>query len=171
MRVHKTGAELVGSLDNFRKIPFLQSFGEDHLKELLNASKMIIYEPDEIIIAEGGFDDKMFILLSGKVKVIKNKAWIATFEDAGELFGELSMLDGEARSAAVIAVEKSWCLAISIAFLHKLSTEERNACYAVLYGVLAKIIAERLKLANEELVVAQKELEYVRTQLVQQNKT
>jgi CRP/FNR family cyclic AMP-dependent transcriptional regulator len=161
---------LVGSLDNFRKIPFLQSFGDDHLKELLNASKMIIYEPEEMIIAEGGFDDKMFILLSGKVKVVKNKAWIATLEEAGELFGELSMLDGEARSAAVIAVEKSWCLAISVAFLNKLSAEERNACYAVFYGLLAKVIAERLKLTNEELVVTQKELEYVRAQLAHQNK-
>jgi CRP-like cAMP-binding protein len=167
MQTHRSGEELVASLGNFQKLPFLRSFDQKHLAEILRASRVVIYEPDELIIPEGGTDDKLYILLNGKVKVSKNKLWVATIEQSGEVFGELASLGGGSRSASVFAVTKTWCLAVSTAFLKKLSPEDRSACYAVFYRLIANLLAERLRHTTEELAQTYQELELVRNRLAE----
>lgn len=165
MKIYKSGAELVGSADHFKKLPFFQSFNEQHIKEILQASKMIIYDPGEIIIPEGGVDDKIYLLINGKANVMKGKLWIATLEETGELFGELPLLDNDTRSATVVAVGTTWCLAVSMSFLRKLSLQDQNAWYAAFYSLVARTLAERLKLSTEELAMVHKELALAKSKL------
>lgn len=167
MQTYRSGEELIASLGNFQKLPFLQSFDEKHLAEILRASRVVIYDPDELIIPEGGSDDKLYILLSGKVKVSKNKLWVATIEQSGEVFGELASLGSGIRSASVFAVTKTWCLAVSTTFLKKLGPEDRSACYAVFYRLIANLLAARLRQTTEELALTYRELELVKNRLAE----
>lgn len=167
MRVYSSSTNLSELVDRFKQIPFFKSFQEEHLKKLLGASRMLIYEPGEMIVPEGVFGDRLYILFNGKVRIVKNKSPIATLEQIGDLFGELSLLSDEIRSASVLAVDTAWCLEINTGFLKKLPPEDQNACYATLYGFIARTIAERLKKTTDELALAVKELEITRAKLAE----
>ena len=88
MQIYKSGSALGEMTDKFRQIPFLKAFGDRYLQEILNASRMIIYEPDELIIPEGAFGDRLYVLISGKVRVVKQKNPVASLDQVGDLFAQ-----------------------------------------------------------------------------------
>ena len=64
-----------------------------------------------ILLSEGDNSDSLYVILSGRVKVYLNdengKEAIINYQDAGEYFGELSLIDDSRRSASIMTVEKS----------------------------------------------------------------
>lgn len=167
MHIYKSGSALSELTDRFRQIPFLKGFTAHQLKEILNASRMITYEADELIIPEGVFGDRLYVLLSGKVRVTKNRMPVAVLDQSGEVFGELSALGDETRTASVFATETTWCLELNPGALQNLPPAERDACYALLYRFIAQVIAERLRKTTDELAMAARELETTRRKLAE----
>ncbi len=165
MKIFKAGSELITLAEVFKKIPFLESFDDHYLKEIVNASKMVRYEPGETIISEGGIGDDLYILFDGRVKIFKEGKPIAVFDKIGDIFGELAMLDDRIRTATAVASGDTWCLVVGISFLERLQPEDQSACYAVLYSLFSKILAERLMTTTEELARTARELEAVRKEL------
>jgi CRP/FNR family cyclic AMP-dependent transcriptional regulator len=167
MQIYQSGPALGEMTDKFKNIPFLKAFGDRYLHEILNASRMIIYEPDELIIPEGAFGDRLYVLISGRVRVVKKKNPVALLDQVGELFGELSALGDETRTASVFAMATTWCLEFNPGSLQKLPVADRDACHALLYRYVAAIIAGRLKQTTDELVLAARELEVTRSKLAE----
>ena len=64
------------------------------------------FSSGEMILREGDSSKDMFIIQTGKVKVIKNMAGhdieLGTLEK-GDFFGEMSLLESEPRTASIIA--------------------------------------------------------------------
>ena len=67
------------------------------------------------------------------------------------MFGELSAPGDETRTASVFATETTWCLELNPGALQNLPPAERDACYALLYRFIARVIAERLRKTTDEL--------------------
>ena len=69
------------------------------------------YPKNTIILSEGDSSDWLYLILSGKVKVFLNdengKEAIINYQEAGEYFGELSLIDDSKRSASIMTVEKT----------------------------------------------------------------
>jgi len=67
------------------------------------------YQRSEIIFKENSCGKEMYILRSGKVKIVlqdeKGEAEVTTLEQPGEFFGEMALIDGSPRSATAIADE------------------------------------------------------------------
>ena len=65
------------------------------------------YQKSEIIFKENSCGREMYILRSGKVKIVlqdeKGEAEVTTLEQPGEFFGEMALIDGSPRSATAIA--------------------------------------------------------------------
>ena len=167
MQIQHSGPALCDLADRFRQIPFLSAFEERPLKSILSNSRILAYDPDETIIPEGAFGDRLYVLLGGKVRVVKNGSQVAVLYQFGEVFGELSALGDEIRSASVIAVEATRCLELSPDSLQRLPAVERDACYASLYRFIAQVVAERLKKTTDELVQVTGELEITRRKLAE----
>lgn len=167
MQIQHSGPALCDLADRFRQIPFLSAFEERPLKSILSNSRILAYDPDETIIPEGAFGDRLYVLLGGKVRVVKNGSQVAVLYQFGEVFGELSVLGDEIRSASVIAVESTRCLEMSPDSLQRLPAAERDACYASLYRFIAQVVAERLKKTTDELVQVTGELEITRRKLAE----
>ncbi|HUT42696.1 MAG TPA: cyclic nucleotide-binding domain-containing protein [Desulfobacterales bacterium] len=145
-------------ITKFHKIPFLQSINKEYLSEILDLSKIRRYEPDELITKEGDYDRWIYVIISGAVKVIKSDNEIARFENCGDTFGEMEVINGEARSASVFADTETVCLAIDGSFLDRVSPENQNAIFSIFYRLLAEILSERLRTTNNELVQVKEEL-------------
>lgn len=89
-------------MQRLRKIPTLSNFQMEHLGGMLRLSKIRKYEPGELIIEEGKYDNWVYFLVSGRVRVVKHEVEINVLEQTGEVFGEMGMLGGTARSASII---------------------------------------------------------------------
>ncbi|MBW2331753.1 MAG: cyclic nucleotide-binding domain-containing protein [Deltaproteobacteria bacterium] len=58
-------------IQKLRGIPTLESFDEKDLKGILKLSKIRKYEPGELILEEGQYDNWVYFLVSGKVRIVK----------------------------------------------------------------------------------------------------
>ncbi|MDS4069523.1 MAG: cyclic nucleotide-binding domain-containing protein, partial [Candidatus Competibacter sp.] len=167
MQIYKDGPDLISLIDQFKKLPVLQSFDGEALEQVLTASTMPVYEAGETIISEGQVGDRLYVLLKGKVRVEKNNTTVAMLDQVGEIFGELSLLGQETRSASVYAEETTWCLELSPSFLQTLSQNDQGSCYAMLYLFIARVVADRLMKTTDELALTIKELENTRQNMAE----
>lgn len=97
-------------------VPLFSGLSEDQLELVARHLRRRTYNEREIIVRRESPGDALFILISGRVKVSyledEGETIIAVLR-AGDFFGELSILDGEGRSADVVAVEPTDVLMLS----------------------------------------------------------
>ncbi len=146
------------NLKKFLSIPVLKEFETKDLEGLLKVSKIRHYDAKEVIMKEGEKDSIIFFLLSGSVKVCKNNQVITVLKRIGDMFGEMSLISGEAyRSASIYTAEASDCLAIETSYIDRLTGNEKIAFSDVLYKSVAGILVNRLNESNEKLAKAKAE--------------
>ena len=59
----------------------------------------VCWLPNQVLFSEGETSREMYILMSGKVEILKNNRRIAVVEGEGSYLGELSTLLGVPRTA------------------------------------------------------------------------
>jgi CRP-like cAMP-binding protein len=139
-------------LQSLKRIPSLEQFKENELRILLHKSKIRKYRKGERIIKEGATGAWIYILVYGRVEIIKDGRIITTTDRRGELIGEIGAIDGAARSASVMASENSVCLATDTRQIQRMTGDDRLAFSYILYRVFAETLAERLRLTTQELM-------------------
>jgi CRP-like cAMP-binding protein len=154
-----TAAERLGLLNRLKDLTPLKFFEQKDFRNILKFSEIRRYAAGEPIIAEGSFDNRIFILISGAVSIVKKGEPISVLKRTGDIFGEMCVIDGTARSASVRAAEASACLSVDVSFIDTLEREDRVTFCAVFYQIIAEVLAQRLREANEELVRARDELQ------------
>jgi len=96
-------------------VSIFSPLSEDEIERLANASTSRVYAPGEAIVRMGQPGNSMFVVIRGSVKVqIPENTYQKTLTTLHEndFFGEMSLLTGEPRSAAVIAAEETEVLRI-----------------------------------------------------------
>lgn len=137
-----------------RRIPFLRSYSDDQLLDILSLSKMRRFSPGDLITREGEFDSWLYIILSGEVAISSQGTPIATISTPGATIGEMAIIDGEPRSASVSAATEATTLAIDMSVTERMSSAERERFDAIFYRLLAKILVDRLRKTSHELTQA-----------------
>lgn len=155
----------ISFLEKLKEIPTLSTFSEKELKGLLELSRIRKYEPGELILEEGFFDSWIYFLISGKVKIVKHGEDVSVLKRVGDIFGEMSIIDGSPRSASVYAVDKTVCLATDASYIDRLSDNDRIAFCYILYRIFSEILAERLRSTTEELIKEKEENKKLRSHL------
>ena len=138
--------------------PALKFFQKKDLSRMLHFSKIRRYEPGGKIIDQGSYDNWVFFLVSGSVRVVKDGETIDEISRTGDMFGEMCIIDGQARSACVHAIGHVVCLATDISFIDNLMPEDKTTFSALFYQLLAEILANRLRKTTMELVKAREEI-------------
>lgn len=104
--------------DSIRKSGMLfTALSDDELDGILALAKFVNFPARKMIIQEGEPGDFMLVILDGRAKVslisIDGKEAILSLLGNGEAVGEMSLLDGDRRSANVTALQACRCLVIS----------------------------------------------------------
>jgi len=110
------------------------------------------YEPGEVIIAEGTIGDDFFILLGGKVEVLKKDQLLLTL-GPGAPFGETALLERAPRSATVRATEPSKVMFIPGSAFYAL-LEQEPALAVKLLRSFVLTLHQRLRVTSAELIAA-----------------
>ena len=149
-------------VEKLKQIPTLKSF-EDDLGGALELSKIRKYEPGEVIIEEESYDNWIYFLLSGKVRIVKQGKELNVLSRRGDVFGEMGIIDGSPRSASVFAIDETVCLATDSSYIDRLSGNDRIAFGYILFRVFAEILASRLRLTSQDLIRAKEEIARLRS--------
>lgn len=94
-----------------KNIPIFADLKDDILEKIYNLLQKRNYKRNNMILMEEDFGDTLFILNKGSVKITRlsddGREVILSILGEGDFFGEMSIFDGESRSANVVALEDS----------------------------------------------------------------
>ncbi|HIA29246.1 MAG TPA: Crp/Fnr family transcriptional regulator [Candidatus Marinimicrobia bacterium] len=97
--------------DLLATVPIFSALSANVLDELLSRMTKRSYQKNNMILMEDEFGDTFFIIAGGSIKITRvsedGREVILAMLGEGEFFGEMSLLDGETRSANAIAIEES----------------------------------------------------------------
>jgi CRP/FNR family transcriptional regulator, cyclic AMP receptor protein len=134
-------------IQKLMKIPAMRALEKRHLQSLLEMSEIKVFEPGEQILEEGQFERSIFYLISGKARII-----------TGDVFGEMGVIDGSARSASVFAIDKTVCLQTDMSTVESLYGDSKLAFRYTIFRGFAQILATRLRMTSEELLRSREQL-------------
>ena len=103
-------------LEFLSKIPLFSGLSLNELNDLKTFSERRHYPRGNIVIFQGDTGEVIYLILKGQVKVIldhQGKEIILSTLKEGGYFGEMSVLDGQPRSATVKTISDSEFLIIS----------------------------------------------------------
>ncbi len=104
-------AALTLTKEALMQFSLFKEFSQEHLERMIPWFNPTVYNKGEVIISKGSTNRDMMFILSGGVHVVDytehNEEVVFSILGAGEYFGEIAMIDGEPRSAYVIARERS----------------------------------------------------------------
>jgi len=93
-----------------QSIPFLACLADEEFAELERIILNKHFHKNDVILLEEDTPNFMYIIYSGKVKVVKisvdGKEQILAIHKKGDFFGEMALLDGKTQAATVIAMEE-----------------------------------------------------------------
>ncbi len=99
-------------LDLLAGVPIFANLDRTELAAVASVTKLMTHRAGEIVIAEGSRGGRFFVIQTGTADVMSGDVVSASL-GAGAYFGELSLLDGERRSASVVATTalRTWSIA------------------------------------------------------------
>jgi CRP/FNR family transcriptional regulator, cyclic AMP receptor protein len=138
------------SKEALKNVPLFSDLSDSEIDILSKDSYVKKYDKNEMIIHKQDEGDTFFALISGKVKVVltddEGKEFIVDILNPQEFFGEMSLLDGEPRSADVVAIEPTEVVALKRDdFMTQFTTHPHIA------KKIIKVLGKRLRGANEHI--------------------
>jgi len=136
--------------DHLRNVPIFTALSDSDLNRI--ASKMVSrdYEKGQMILLEESTGKTFFIITSGTVKVTRlsddGREVILALLGESDFFGEMSLLDGEGRSANIVANEDAEVMTLSRRdFLEYLETYPKIAI------ALLEELAVRIRKSDQQI--------------------
>jgi diguanylate cyclase (GGDEF)-like protein len=139
-------AHLLADTSLFRGIRF------GALLLLTQYAEAVHYQPYEQIVSQGEPGESVYFVLEGRVEVRASAddgqaSTVVSWLSVGDLFGELSLLDGESRSATCVAVTPVRCLRLGRQPFLKALKEHWTLSHR-----LHVLLSQRLRTADKMLV-------------------
>jgi CRP/FNR family transcriptional regulator, cyclic AMP receptor protein len=146
--VGRNALEILGQLDLFRGL------ARQHLQRMLTIGSEERHSRGATIFEEGETGDKFYLIVDGAVRISRfvpgmGEEALAVLRP-GAYFGEMSLIDDEARSAAAIAHESCRLFVIKRADLEDLLFVDHDLAYDFLWN-LVRTLSRRLRATNDKM--------------------
>ncbi|MFV0445011.1 MAG: Crp/Fnr family transcriptional regulator [Planctomycetaceae bacterium] len=134
-----------------KRCPLFERLSPEQSADIERTSRVRRVPRGEIVFAPGEASESVYLVLDGRIKLYHltagGKEAVLAFIDPGELFGELSVLDGAPREEFAEAIERSQVLSIPVPVFQTLMAEYPDIALGVtkLVGLRRRRIERRLK--------------------------
>ncbi|MGH8741863.1 MAG: Crp/Fnr family transcriptional regulator [Burkholderiales bacterium] len=126
-----------------KAVPLFASFPEEPLRLIALVVTRRSAPRASTIMAAGDATDSLYIVLSGRLKVMMSdsdgKEVILAILGPGEFFGEMGLIDDEPRSASVVTLEPCELLSIAKRDFRKCLAENFEMSMAVMRGLVRRL--------------------------------
>ena len=133
-----------------KSVPMFGGFPDDQLRALATMVTRRSVPRSTVIMHEGDPTDALYIVMSGRLKVMMGEAdgkeVILGILGPGEFFGEMGLIDDSPRSATVTAIEPCELLAVGKRAFKKCLSENITLALAVL-----QVVVKRLREADRKI--------------------
>jgi CRP/FNR family cyclic AMP-dependent transcriptional regulator len=126
-----------------KSVPLFASFQDEQLRTLVGVVTRRSAPRGTVIMAAGDAIDSLYIVISGRLKVMmsdaEGKEVILSLIGPGEYFGEMGLIDDSPRSASVVTIEACELLAVSKRDFKKCLAESAEMAAAVMRGLVRRL--------------------------------
>lgn len=135
--------------------PIFKDLAPDELEYLLKITKISTFEAGTVLIHEGEIGREIYVILEGEVSVTKEgekigeEVTLATF-GPGNIFGEISVITNNPRSATITALAKTTVLLINMSAIKK--DPQAKFIYEKLLQNLTVELSKKLIYSGNKLV-------------------
>jgi len=133
-----------------KSVPIFGSFPEEQLRALAPMVMRRSVPRGTTVMAEGDRIDFLYVVLSGRLKVMMGEAdgkeVILSILGAGEIFGEMGLIDDAPRSASVIAIEPCELLSLTRRDFRRCMVESYDTAMTVM-----RVLVRRLRSADRKI--------------------
>ena len=147
-------------MEGLKAVSIFQKLNDAELDQLTRIARQESFAPEKVIFFEGDRSDSLYVILAGSVRVFvtsdEGKEKVINTLGKGGFFGEIAMLDGEPRSASVVANEETTMLAIGHRDFRAFCDRQPE----VLWKVLATLTDRIRKIGDELLDMSFRDVPY-----------
>ncbi len=133
-----------------KAVPFFTQLNDRELDVVRAVATEKTYPKNAVVLTEGEMGDSLYMIQSGKVKVFigdeDGREIILKILGPGDFFGEMSMIDKQARSASVNTSEASTFLVLTHAAFEKCVEQSPRIANMVM-----RILAQRVREADRKI--------------------
>ncbi len=135
-----------------RRVSLFSSMTVEQIRVLTQHLEEQHFLPDEIILREGDFGQDLYIIVSGKVRVVKDYGEPAerllNTLSAGDFFGEMAIFESVPRTATVVATAESELLILNADKFKQMIYQKPEMAFEIFRELCA-----RLRKREEETAV------------------
>ena len=136
-----------------RTIPIFAGLEAAPLTSLASAAQEVSFTGGDLIVKEGEPGDRMYIIHTGQVRIVKDLGGLRETSLAllgpGDFLGEMSIIECVTRSASVLAMGPTQLFALKGMDLYRLF-QRRPDQYAVIMLNIARDLSRRLRAVDEK---------------------
>ena len=133
-----------------KSVPMFAAFREEQLRTLVTVVMRRSAPRGSVIMREGDRIDSLYIVISGRLKVMMGetdgKEVILGIVGPGEIFGEMGLIDDGPRSASVVAIEPCELLSLTKRDFKKCMVESYDTAMTVM-----RVLVRRLRAADRKI--------------------
>ncbi|MCU0773659.1 MAG: cyclic nucleotide-binding domain-containing protein [Ideonella sp.] len=134
---------MLSNLDLIRRVPLFSMLTNDQAQGIADAVVKRRYRRGEIIVEHGRKSNALFILLTGRARVLtsdsRGREVILAVLHPGDYVGEMSLIDNEPHSATVRAEVQTDMLILGRTEFARCLPENSSLSYAILRGLVSRL--------------------------------
>jgi CRP/FNR family cyclic AMP-dependent transcriptional regulator len=158
------------SIELLSRVPLFSELSRGELERISRVSVARAFPAGVRVFHEGDHSDACYLVRSGDLRVTREhpdgRAIALATLGPGDLFGELAMLDGEARSASVETLTDSELLALPAADVRRLLADHPEISVKLIAALVRRLRETNERVARQSFQTVPSRVAGVLTQLI-----
>ncbi|MEO7548139.1 MAG: Crp/Fnr family transcriptional regulator, partial [Ramlibacter sp.] len=134
---------MLSNLELIRRVPLFALLTASQAEAVADAVTKRRFKRGEVIVDQGSKSNTLFIILTGRVRVVtadkRGREVILATLQPGDYIGEMSLIDNEAHSATVRAEVQTDMLCLGRAEFARCLPENSSMAYAIMKGLVQRL--------------------------------
>lgn len=134
---------MLSNLDLIRRVPIFSMLTNDQAQGIADAVVKRRYRRGELVVEHGKKSNALFILLTGRARVLtadsRGREVILAVLESGDYVGEMSLIDNQPHSATVRAEVQTDMLILGRPEFARCLPENSSLSYAIMRGLVARL--------------------------------
>jgi CRP-like cAMP-binding protein len=133
-----------------KRVPLFHGLSPEDVAKIVSKGMTMEVKRGDAVFYQGTVGSQMYVVLGGSVSLTDGKKNLATLR-AGDMFGEMALINNEPRSATATAAEDGRLFVLSETIFQKLMT--KRVAIRILLNIIATM-SKRLRDMNAKLAQA-----------------
>ena len=137
---------MLSNLDLIRRVPLFSLLTNDQAQGIADNVVKRRYRRGEILVEHGRKSNALYILLTGRARVLtadsRGREVILAVLQPGDYVGEMSLIDNEPHSATVRAEVQTDALILGRAEFARCIPENSSLSYAIMRGLVQRLVQD-----------------------------